>query len=165
MWPHKDLGWWGFVISIIALLGAYPLSLLANLTSPVLQNSWATRSRASVQKRISQLKEELAKMATVSEASEVDDFIMWRLELLNNALGLAVHLLLSSIYLAAVAFQPNVRTRIGFLFYFWFLMTILLNFALVYTATQGKSKEFRRMRSPRQRERLQKNIEILKAKL
>ncbi len=55
MWPHRDLGWWGFVISIIALLGAYPLSLLVNLTSPALKNWWAERSIASIRKRIDKL--------------------------------------------------------------------------------------------------------------
>jgi hypothetical protein len=62
MWPHKDLGWWGFVIAVVALLLAYPFSLLANLTSPTVKNWWAARSRAGLQKRIRTLARELAVM-------------------------------------------------------------------------------------------------------
>jgi hypothetical protein len=55
VWLSKDLGTWGFWISIIAFISAYPLSLLANITSPRLLNWWATTSRVSLEKRIAQL--------------------------------------------------------------------------------------------------------------
>ena len=56
---HHDLGWWGFVLAVLALLIAYPLSLLANLTSPFIKNWWAERSVTSIRKRIDKLERQL----------------------------------------------------------------------------------------------------------
>jgi hypothetical protein len=41
MWPHKDLGWWGFVLSLVALFLLYPVGVIVNITTPKLQNWWA----------------------------------------------------------------------------------------------------------------------------
>src|SRR5438445_11974470 len=75
VWLHRDLGWWGFVISIIALISAYPLSLLANLTTPSLKNWWAERSTASLTKRIGKLEAQLAGCMQYQALSEGEDYI------------------------------------------------------------------------------------------
>ncbi len=58
MWKH-DLGWWGFVLAIATLILAYPLDVLAHLTTPLLKNWWASRSRLTLEERIKSLKAEL----------------------------------------------------------------------------------------------------------
>lgn len=59
MWLGHDLGWWGFVFGITALVLALPLGITGNLMTPMLKNWWATRSQSSLQKRIDKLQREL----------------------------------------------------------------------------------------------------------
>lgn len=52
---HHDLAWWGVTLSIVALVLMVPAAILANVVTPKIQNWWASRSRASLVKRIDKL--------------------------------------------------------------------------------------------------------------
>ncbi len=75
MWKH-DLGWWGFVLAIATLILAYPLDVLAHLTTPLLKNWWASRSRLTLEERIKSLKAELGLMEMNPAMSETEDMIL-----------------------------------------------------------------------------------------
>jgi hypothetical protein len=80
---HHDLGWWGFVLGIAALVLTYPISLLANLTSPAIKNWWAERSVASLQKRIRKLEQQLAEYDTREMLTEGMDRLLVGVEVLG----------------------------------------------------------------------------------
>src|SRR5689334_2825347 len=61
----------GTILSIVALLLAFPLSLLANLLTPNIKNWWAQRSIKTLQRRIQKLEGDLAK---INEDVHMEDF-------------------------------------------------------------------------------------------
>src|SRR5260221_254304 len=72
MWGH-DLGWWGFVLAIATLVLAYPIDVLAHLTSPIVKNWWAEGSISSLGRRIIALEkelEEIEKNPVISDGEE-----------------------------------------------------------------------------------------------
>ncbi len=65
---------WGVVLAIATLILAYPLDVLAHLTTPLLKNWWAARSRSALEERIKSLKAELGEMETYPATARVNDF-------------------------------------------------------------------------------------------
>src|ERR1051325_3797535 len=61
-WPSYDRTTWGLIISVSALVFAFPLSLLANLATPAIRSWWATRSISSFKNQIEQLEKKLAEV-------------------------------------------------------------------------------------------------------
>ena len=53
-WP-KDLGEWGFILSLLALLLMYPVGLIVNISSPKLQDWFAGWSKDRLLARIDKL--------------------------------------------------------------------------------------------------------------
>ena len=97
MW-HKDLGWWAFWISLLALISAFPLSVLANLASPKIRNWWASRSRAALQKRIAVLESDLAHMQEGEPITNVESFMLSSVERLETSMGWWVYLIVSTVW-------------------------------------------------------------------
>jgi hypothetical protein len=89
---HHDLGWWGFVISIVALVAAYPLDLLAHMTSPRIKNWWAERSVRSLQMRIDKIEKQLAKYDHDKELSDGEYYLLKASEGLALLMGLCVNM-------------------------------------------------------------------------
>ncbi len=72
-WPAYDRTTWGLILSVAALIGAFPLSLLANLATPGIRNWWAERSISSLGRRIVALErelEEIEKTPVISDGEE-----------------------------------------------------------------------------------------------
>jgi heme A synthase len=164
MWPHRDLGWWGFVISLMALLGAYPLSLLANLTSPALKNWWAERSIASTRKRIDKLEKQLAEYMKDPALTEGEDYILRATEALSMLLALCVTmlavLLMSLAWFAPVTVSNHDKEPLVALALVGAVCAFLIGIVVF-----GRFSRFRRKRSPIDRNYLNKYIEELKKKL
>ncbi len=55
----RDLGTWGFILSVAALILMYPVGLLVNWSSPKIQDWWASWSQRRLQKKIQGLEREL----------------------------------------------------------------------------------------------------------
>jgi hypothetical protein len=74
LWGH-DLGWWGFWVSLVALLSALPLGIIGTLIAPRLEDWWAARSLASVVMRMvkleSRLKDEEIAYKLISPTSDL----------------------------------------------------------------------------------------------
>jgi hypothetical protein len=167
MWPHRDLGWWGFWISIIALLVTYPLGLLANLTSPKLKNWWARRSQESLARRIARLKEVLAEIEKLPVLSETEDRILESGEATRRSIYLAGCLVLFVTLLnggfEVVVFSPKDHNQISMLGIF--LVTFLLLWSVLQHNLDGPLIEYRMDRSPRSRAELKSDIANLEAGL
>jgi hypothetical protein len=93
--PH-DLGTWAFIIALGALILAYPLDVLAHLTSPIIRDWWAARSNATLQKRRDVLSARLDKLRDVPVIDEVADQVLKAQELLMLVIGNATNLVLGA---------------------------------------------------------------------
>jgi hypothetical protein len=94
----RDLGTWGFILSITALLLMYPVGVLINLTSPGIRNWWAARSRKSLTKRIDILQRQLQRAEALTALSEFENETLWRFEKLVAFVGGAFHLLYGIVF-------------------------------------------------------------------
>jgi hypothetical protein len=89
-----DLGTWGFILSVIALIAMYPVGILINVTSPKLQNSWATRSQQKITQRIVRLKAQLKKAEELPLLTSVEGELLLSFQRMNMQITLVVHLIL-----------------------------------------------------------------------
>jgi hypothetical protein len=161
VWLAKDPGWWGFWISILALLGAYPLSLLANLTSPRIQNWWAARSRASLEKRIAQLEAALAAMQHDESITNVESYTLFRIDRLELHTIVSVHILLGTAFGAALFTAINTQTH----WVYWIVGATASGTVVNLSRVFWPDKHFEYFRSSNDERDLRKDIEKLKADL
>jgi hypothetical protein len=166
VWLHKDLGWWAFWISIVTLIAAYPLEVLAHITAPKWKNWWAERSAAAMRKRIENLEKQLADHEQNYEVvSPVEDMILKGIEATGQLLVLCVQLIVVAFVLGIQHFAPqsaSIRDVASLLFLAMFVSAIGY---VVAFAVLEKISLFRKNRSPSNREALRKNIEELKRQL
>ncbi len=106
----KDLGTWGVIIGIIALVLAYPLSLLANITSPRLQNWWAARSRRSLAARIKVLESQLAS-SQMPGAEEMVRLILRFIVVILTFIWVSANVILLSLILIEFELSPPSHER------------------------------------------------------
>jgi len=159
MWSHRDLGWWGFWIGLVALVLAFPLSLLANMITPVVQNWIAKRGLASLVKRIATLEAQLAEFEKDPAIDEVDDHILWglkRAEMTAIGVGSTVMLVL----LFAVEMLTDANSERFKVFATIVLIGLLMDLALILRLRY--ERDFRYFRSPRSRKAMRTAIEELK---
>jgi hypothetical protein len=171
MFLHHDLTWWAFVLSVVALVGTYPLSLLANLTSPAIKNWWAERSAASTRKRIEKLEKELRECETYPLLGELEDAALKAIE----AIGLLAAICLYFLAAILVANPPMIRTTGSALIIgppTTISRTMINSLATFGIATSfgfailfRKFGRMREKRSPASRNALHESIDKLKAKL
>lgn len=163
MWPRKDLSWWAFVLSVLALVGAYPFSLLANLTTPLLKNWWAERSVASIDKRIEKLEKQLADYEKHPKLSEGVDYVLRATEGLSLLLGLCVTML-SVVLLVLIAYVPLTATVQDKRPIVVFALVGATSAFLIGIVAFGRFSRFRHERSPFDRNVLRKYVKQLKEK-
>jgi hypothetical protein len=166
---HHDLGWWAFVISIFALMAAYPLDLLAHLTSPLVKNWWAERSIRSLKARIDKLERQLAQCDNVREISDGEYHLLKASEGLALLIGLCTSLVALAVIIVVSKGEAGLsqsehlsrdRTPIEILAVFGSLTAFLMS-------TYG-FRRFARVREERSaigRKAAKKNLEELKNKL
>jgi hypothetical protein len=93
----KDPGTWGLYISVIALVLIVPLGILTNVLTPKLQNWWAGRSKASLEKRIEKLKHDLLVFKTSVLLTEAEQQIFRGLESVHRFVWFVGYFILSLI--------------------------------------------------------------------
>jgi hypothetical protein len=171
MWPHKDLGWWGFVIAIVTLILAYPVDVLAHLTSPMLKNWWAERSVASLEKRIEKLDKQLADYEqNYPLLTPTEHHILRGIDVLGMVGALIVALIAIMILVACSVAPSILRSHDSWPLDFTGPLILLaygaLLFSLSVTAVVFRGiATFRMKRSPIDRDVLKKSIEDLKKRL
>ena len=156
----KDLGTWAFVLSIIAILLMYPVGVLINLTTPRIANSIAARGKSSLKKRISKLEEKLATLEKNPPIDEVQDEVLWGIKSVKMRIVRAETTIIMAIYVGVVVFvQPPNAAFFNELSYI-FLLVLSLNMITILAIRYHR--DFRYLRSPKNRENLRRTIRELK---
>jgi hypothetical protein len=155
----KDLGTWGFILSVVAILLMYPVGLLINITTPIVQNWIAGRTKQSLTKRIERLEKELAELEKNPPIDEVQDHILWEIKALRMLIYLAIGTLTAIVYLAVRVLSAATGTA----FYEFAVFAIIVMFTSEVVQLRLRySHDFRSARSPRRRKGLRKAIDELK---
>jgi hypothetical protein len=164
MWLHHDASWWALVLAILALILMYPVSLLANLTTPVLKNWWAERSVASLKKRITNLEKQLVDYEQYPELSEAETYILLATEALSMMLGLCITMLAVVLIVLSQYGMPTVSAHDKMPIVLLALVSGSMAFLLGVIGF-GRITKFRTQRSPFDRNNLRKYVGQLKEKL
>ena len=130
---HHDLGLWGFVVAVVALVLTFPLSLAANLMTPRIRKWWDERSLAALREGIARRENELLQISKYELFSVGEDYavrvglfcgslVSMVLSILGLGLGLlpaalpmkagrklATELLAGSIFLLVISAQVLLR--------------------------------------------------------
>ena len=155
----KDLGTWGFILSIVAIVLMYPVGLLINITTPIVQNWIASRTKQSLVNRIERLEKELAELESNPPIEEVEDRILWGLKSIRILIFSAMGLIVGMIYMGVRILNPATNSDVNAFTYFSLFVMIstgIMQLRLRY------SHDFRTERSPRRRKGLRKAIDDLK---
>jgi hypothetical protein len=160
MWLHHDLGWWGFVLAIVTLVLAYPLDVLAHLTTPMLRNWWAGRSVTALRERIAELEGQLAKMDRNRMMTDVEDEILSALPKLELFITMAVMLVIAAMGLLFTEQNPALAWR-SILIMFGAIVVVMFSRTGLFSGTY----RFIRKRSPKWQRMLEYDVAKLKAKL
>ncbi|MGD0076107.1 MAG: hypothetical protein ABSD31_17470 [Candidatus Binataceae bacterium] len=102
-WLPQDLGTF---LAIVALVLMYPVSLLANLSTPWFRDWWAARSHASLVKRRDTLRREQMKLQDVPMIDAGADAVLNELQVLTDGLTMDVHLLIGGFGLVLWCLTP-----------------------------------------------------------
>jgi hypothetical protein len=86
-----DINRVGFLIGVLALVLAVPLSIAANLLTPRIQNWWSRRSQRALKSRIAQLQETLKKSESAWTFTPAELEIRRLVTKLHSAVFFAVH--------------------------------------------------------------------------
>lgn len=157
---HHDLGWWGVVLSIVALVLMIPASMVANLLTPLFVNWLVSWSRSSLESRIAKLEKQLTELEQHPAIDEVQDQILWGITNLKMRI-LDVTSTVAVIGYFGARTIANPDTDAFKLFSLW--VFIILNLNTFLTLRLRYQKDFRFKRSPKVREGLLKSINELKA--
>ncbi len=162
MWGH-DLGWWGFVLAITTLVLAYPLDVLAHLTSPKVRDWWASRSQAALVRRITKLKDELSKIEKNALISRTEEELFRGIEsTLSMAWSVGYFVLGGMAFVFWDLAPQNARGR-------WSLPVGLVLFVVfltwAYRRDKRKIRDYRSMRSTRYKCSVEKDITKLEVEL
>ncbi len=159
-WLPKDKATWGIVLAIVAIVLAFPLSLLANLLTPKIRNWWAERSVAGLKKRIANLESELIEMDGLSPFSREHTRLLNFVQIIAvGAIGIVDCFLGIANFFTTLLpdrLQHQAKTLIGcgIFFELFMLLVIFQSF-----------RQFLNKRSPLHKEAVEKNISELSAKL
>lgn len=160
--PH-DLGTWGFFIALAALLLAYPLDVLAHLTSPKIRDWGAARSIASLQKRRDVLSTQCNQLRNVPVVDEGIDIVLRSLGRMNIVIGQAVNFVLGAIGITQLnaeqlwTWSPNEKV--------WIIMVIMASNACLIISVNRQLRRYRRRVSPSIRKNITDELTMIEQKL
>jgi hypothetical protein len=154
-----DLGTWGFILSIVALALMYPVGVLINMTTPLIANWIAARTKKSLEKRIVKLEGELAEFEKTEPITEVESEILWGIRSLKIFL-VSVTSMIALIFYWGIRSISDVKS--AGLGNFSVVVVSILIANLIWQTLLRYEHDFRYFRSPKNRENLRKSIQELK---
>lgn len=95
----KDLGTWGFILSLVAIVLMYPVGVLINITSPKLYNWYAGRSTDKAAERVTALTEKLHHLKQIDAGHPAYVSILTACMVIGLQVGATAHLLLGALFL------------------------------------------------------------------
>ncbi len=159
LWPYGDLGWWGFWVTLAALVLAIPLSMLANILTPFFVNWLAKRSHVSLNNRIAKLEAQLAEFEKFPAITEAEDEILWGLKRVQIRM-VGTETTIVAVVLLSVAALTDTASYKHMVLSSLAMLAIALGVVSQMWLRYGR--DFRFMRSPRNRKSLQTAIADLK---
>jgi len=157
-WRPHDLATF---LAIVALVLMYPVSLVANLSKPMLRDWWATRSQASLIKRHSALLKQRDELRDVPVVDEGADLILTFVGVAIATVTFSTHIILGKIFLLLDSMRI-IRGDFPRTAFFWILMLSNLGFGM---RSVLRVKRARRHISPAVRAKMEKGIESMEAKI
>ena len=154
-----DLGTWSFILSILAIVLMYPVGVLINLTTPLVQNWLAKQTYVSLEGRIRKLESALAELEKNPPIDEVQNQILWGITNLKMRILAATSSVTAVIYLAVRVFAPPGSPSVTEFSVFTF---IVITSDTVGMLALRYHHGFRYSRSPKVRENLRAAIRDLK---
>lgn len=154
-----DLGTWGFYIGLAAFILAYPINVIANVTTPLLIDAFARLTKSSLQKRIAKLEAKLSEWEKNPATDEVQDHILWGFSSVKIVVFHAANSIGFLVFMAVRAVANTQSTAFA----------EFTGFIVLYVAGNAwqifrlrREKSFRYTRSPVVRESLRNEINELK---
>ena len=68
---------WGIILAVLAIVLMYPVGLLINLTTPMVADWIATRSKAALIRRIAKLEARLAELEKDPALTDFENYLLW----------------------------------------------------------------------------------------
>jgi hypothetical protein len=160
-----DLGTWGFILSLLALILMYPVGLLVNLSTPHIRDWWAGRSRSETIKRIEILEKWLQDAEKLESLTAFQDETLWLIRNLLTYVGMGVHLVLGALTMSIVYVYSIAHSKSTYLESLGAVVSFSVVNLVVLRRHRMWADKYRRPRSLESRESVRKNIEALKARL
>jgi hypothetical protein len=157
-WRPHDLATF---LAILALILMYSVSLVANLSTPMLRDWWAARSQASLIKRRSALLTQTDELRDVPMVDEGADLILKFVGVAIATVTFATHIVLGGIFLLLDSMRI-IRGDFPRTAFFWILMWSNLGLGL---RSVLRVKRARRRISPAVRSNMEKEIQRIEAKI
>lgn len=154
-----DSGTWGIVLAILAIVLMYPVGLLINLTTPLVQNWIVTRSKASLINRIAKLENQLVELEKTPVITDVENYLLWGQQRIQITVFGAVGVLTTVVYFGIRSLSDITSSQFKA---FTKLAMVALFVDLVLQLRSRYEHNFRYTRSPERRRRLRTAIEDLK---
>jgi hypothetical protein len=98
--------------TMIGIVLAIPLSVLANLFTPKIRNWWATRSRKSLTARIAVLESELVESEAIRNSNELSANILRMVTIAFVFFWLGGHMILSALLIITLELAPPNPERV-----------------------------------------------------
>jgi hypothetical protein len=161
-----DLTKLGLVVAIVAILLAIPLSVLANLLTPRIQNWWSQRSAKSLRSRIHKLQQELAEYQPYALIDEASAYTLWGIFMISTMCLLLIRLLAAVAFMVLMIGTHSEKINIPVLISLVVMLGSIELFAYGLKKTFFKElNEFRWRHSPVRREDISNDIRKLQEKL
>ncbi len=152
----------GLILSVAALIGAFPLSLLANLATPSIRNWWAERSISSLGRRIVALERELEEIEKTPVISDGEERILRALTWLGFILMQMVGFFL---LIVSTLLLPKMNGNVDDKITGWGGIVLAGAIFGAQASIIVPTLEFLRRRSRTSRERMGNQIKVLRARL
>jgi hypothetical protein len=157
----KDAGSWGLIVAVLGILLLYPMGLLINMTTPLVQSWMARRAKSSLENRIDRLQRNLAELEEKPAITEFEEMLLWHVKSTRILLYWAMTLTVGGIYVIVLLLEPAHPETL----WVYAVNTGLLG-AVLALVTSMLEERFQRdfwfKRSPRIREGLRNQIADLK---
>lgn len=168
----KDAGTWALIISILGLLLIFPIGLLVNIATPIVQDWWAARSIHALKIRIEMLTRELSELESTPTFGEFEDqmvteFVLLKVFLRTLSMGTFYGIATILMFLATPetpSIRPHQLAVKAFDLVSFILFVILVLSGFLVSRPQELDKLYRR-RSPAHRRQLRTQIVRLANKL
>jgi hypothetical protein len=124
---------------IAALILTFPISIIANISTPKILNWWSARSIASLKQRIAKLESNLATVQAIPAWSSFEHCVMYALERIAWLIMSVGTLIIGLVIILSVWYESSGHRIPDFIFLLLFLLTCvkMVTHAVTYNSLSG----------------------------